>query len=552
MLLHHLFLSQATNNPAHIDLENRRTKITVLCIAIFLLIFCTLGLPFIHWGFKTDDWGNVYHATTRNWSDWFGFFTEGSSEKVYHQSNLPPAPEAFFQGLYRPVSFIYYAIQHALFGFAPYGYFLVTIGLHALSTVMLFLLFLSFATTVQACIAALLFGFHPSLHNWLGWTSAQTYFSELFVVLLIIFLLLHFIKKPRWYLYVLACGLYLANLFLKEQTILLPLWLMLAYGIYQPTSLPVFKRAARAFRSASGFFLMGVAYVIARLQFFPLTAETRTLTFEPTWQSFITRMSSRFYDFVTYGNDLLGFSWLEQGNPLLKGSLIGLTLLIAGWLFYHNTQKKYVTLCSIGIILLSWPALLMHYQPRYIYMAIPWFLCLALILVCFYNGPRIGKKIVWFVHAVLLTILAGNTLFLTQHLKTREADLHIITTAFHKLVANPATQNRVLGFIALPSRWFAQGTAQAVWMLRNDHSLPVYQWGAPLNRIDGNLPDGEIEFVRTKNGFECVSQTPQILWFETVDGTKTDRIFIEIEEEYKKQNILFVAWDYKNKCFKIL
>jgi hypothetical protein len=207
-----------------------------LSLLLFCIIFCILGLPFTHWGFKTDDWGNIWHSVTTSWKDLWHFFTEGKSIEIFnHPSNsdIEHIEQAFFCGLYRPMSFVYFAPQYWIFGVNPYGYYLATIAFHALASVLFFNLLSFFTTTTAAFLAAAYFGFHPSLWNWLGWTSAQTYQIELFVLLLIFLLLKHFLDRRAWWAYALACFLFLTNIFLREQTIFLPLWLMVAIPLYE-------------------------------------------------------------------------------------------------------------------------------------------------------------------------------------------------------------------------------------------------------------------------------------------------------------------------------
>ena len=117
-----------------------------ISLLLFFIIFCTLGIPFSNWGFKTDDWGNIYHCTTKTFDNFFGFFSEKSIEVFNHPSNAAPCEQAFFCGLYRPLSFIYYALQYTFFGNNPYGYFLVLIAFHAFSAVALFNIFSTMAT----------------------------------------------------------------------------------------------------------------------------------------------------------------------------------------------------------------------------------------------------------------------------------------------------------------------------------------------------------------------------------------------------------------------
>lgn len=440
------------------------------------------------------------------------------------------------------MSFIYYFIQYCFFGFNPYGFFLVTIALHALNSALLFLIFSHFTSLTASWLGALFLAFHSSLWNWIGWTSAQTYFIELFVLLLTLFALHAYLSTKNLGFYFGACALYCANMFLKEQTIFFPLWVMAACYFY-----PGAKK--RCLSISSGFWLVNIGYILTRLHFYPLTKETGTLTFEPTLHSFITRMSSRFFDFVTYTNDMLGLSWLGNGNQLLKGSIIATILSVLALLFLCSKQKKFVVFSVMSMLLFSWPALLMHYQPRYIYLALPWSILIVLVLLLTIRSPVI-KRFATLLFTILITF---NACFLMHHLSERQEVLHTITTAFKTLVADQRTSNRVIGFLALPHRWFHQGSTQAVWMMRNDQSLPVYQFNAPIIPADGALDDNYLTFTPIKKGWVCTSTNVNKVWFEEpTSKAKSATATITIEEQYLQENLLFVVWDYKHQQFRIL
>ncbi len=431
----------------------------ILSIVLFLIVFCTLGLPFTQWGFKSDDWGNVYHCIIRQWSDFFRFFTEGNIEKFCLPSNVMPPDQAFFQGLYRPLSFIYYYLQYGIFGTAPYGFLLVTTFFHACNAVLFFNLLKLKVTRVTAFLAAAYFGFHPSLWIWFGWTSAQTYFVELCVFFLGVYALLAYLRTESFVFYFLGCVLYTLNLMLKEQTIFLPLWLVGAFYIYG-------KSFWQSIKLSTGFWIITGCYLWWRLQLFPLTAQTGTLTFQPTWHSFITRFSSRFYDAVSYLNEFLGFSWLPLRHQMIKGFLVTVTLSLLCILFFRSRHKKYALFLVCSIPFFSWPAIIMHFQPRYIYLALP--LMIAAVAILIDPPPQ------WLKFA-LGALIAWNAVFLVHHLTQREKILHMITTAFEDIVANPITTGKSLCFVDLPSCWFDQGTTQAVWLLRHEAHKPVFQ-----------------------------------------------------------------------------
>ncbi len=479
-----------------------------LSIILFLLIFCILGIPFTKWGFRSDDWGNIFHSVITTWQDVITFFTDGQSlDAFYWPSNAEATKTAFFCGLYRPMSLVYLIPQYIFFAAHPYGYFLITIAIHALSAILIFNLYSLFTSIPIAFFAALFFGFHPSLWTWLGWISAQTYQIELFILLCIILLLKSYLDHKKKWAYLFACALFCTNIFLHEQTFFLPLWLLFAIPLYEKeilkSSLSLLNCLQRAILVSLPFFAITFFYFIARLHFFPLTSNTATLTFEPTWLSFKTRMLSRAFDFITFISDVFGLTALPKNTPWFKGFLIFSICLLLLW-FFTKTNKKMVALfLAFSIPLFGWPALLMHNQPRYYYIAIPLFIMLVIVLLPIQKLKTITKKLLL---VAIITATIVNGIFLFHDLKRREQLYHPVTQAFTSLAKDSRTTNRAICFINLPQEPHLFGAcAQAIWLLRGDSSHPVFN----------------------------IAQEP-------------------LEAKYQKFNPLFIAWDNKKQQFHIL
>ena len=108
-------------------------KVRIGMIAIFFLVFILLGLVHSSWGFIHDDFGVLWHSKVNSWKDIFKFFYENSTLCVVQPSNYQIPPQSFFSVYYRPLSYVFYALQMYFFNFEPYGYFLVCIFIHALN-----------------------------------------------------------------------------------------------------------------------------------------------------------------------------------------------------------------------------------------------------------------------------------------------------------------------------------------------------------------------------------------------------------------------------------
>ena len=218
-----------------------------------------------------------------------------------------------------------------------------------------------------------------------------------------------------------------------------------------------------------------IGYFLTRLHYFPLTSNTATLTFQPTWISFKTRMAERVFDFVTFINDILGLTALPQKHPYLKVSLIFTILLVLIWLFIKTRYKLIVFFLVCSIPLFGWPALLMHNQPRYYYLALPLFISIVLILVPI---QKFSKTIRILCALAITLFICINATFLLHDLKRRELLYHPVTKAFEALVDKSQTQNRSICFVGLPPETHLFGAcAQAVWLLRGNSEHPVFSIG---------------------------------------------------------------------------
>jgi len=153
--------------------------------------------------------------------------------------------------------------------------------------------------------------------------------------------------------------------------------------------------------------------------------------------------------------------------------------------------------------------------------------------------------------SVLIFVLPLNIFFLHKHLTAREKVLHHISSSFQELVKNPITQNRSICFLALPGQWFHEGSAQAIWLYRNDSTYPVFQIDLDIV-IPEALDKNYIEITRESNAFIFTSTNPEELYFVTPENNKGPMAKLTIDPEIQKYNPVYVTWDYYAKKFIIL
>jgi len=127
----------------------RRSAPELLLVALALLLFArTVSYPFLF-----DDTSIV--ADNRH--------VESLSRipEIFSSSYWEGTEVGNLGGLYRPVTILSYAIEHAVFGKNPAGYHVVNVLLHALVTVLVYRLFARLFAARTALIGAALFAVHP-------------------------------------------------------------------------------------------------------------------------------------------------------------------------------------------------------------------------------------------------------------------------------------------------------------------------------------------------------------------------------------------------------
>ncbi len=539
-------------------MNNKKIAFSIL---IFLIVILVLGIPFTNWGFKTDDWSNLYHSIAHSFKDILNFFNLGNIEALCYPSNSPTIQQNFLKGLFRPMSFVYYLPQYLLFKTNAFGYFFTTIILHALNAVILFNILSYITPLFIAFFSSLLFAFHPTLANWLGWISAQTYQTELFVFFLSILFLKKYLDSNKFRFYLLSCLLFTSNLFLKEQTIVFPIWVIFAiFFYYKAQDKTEYKKS---FLYSIGSWIISIFYLIIRAIQFPITSNCDTFNCEPNLISFLNRTKERLFDFITYVADLLFLSWMPKDHQIIKGSLILIICTILIFLFIKNSKKSFVIFLIFSVLIFSWPALLIQYQPRYIYLSIPFFILTLNILISFSIKQKMQNKYKKSISTIFALVIIFFASFLFFRLKEREVALNHITTSLKKLTKSKIVLKQIknkkpLCFVALPPHWFGQGTAQAMWFLTNKNDFPVYEYGTSIFEKNRNsyrqIPKFNKNYLKTtitRTGIEAKSLNTEYLWF--FENNKTAKsAFINIEQKYLDEKPLFIAWNYKKADFKII
>ncbi len=139
--------------------------------------------------------------------------------------------ERFLKSYYRPIVSVSFALERALWGFKPFGFHLTNLLLHALNSILVFLLFKGIPGRQEGALAAaLLFAAHPA-HKGVAYISDRTGMLCAFFFLGSVLLYFRFRTSEKgmraWVLYAasfLSCAL---ALFSKEEALMAPVVIVL-------------------------------------------------------------------------------------------------------------------------------------------------------------------------------------------------------------------------------------------------------------------------------------------------------------------------------------
>jgi protein O-mannosyl-transferase len=246
-----------------------------LLLGIVLALTALVYSPALRFAFVFDDhWQLIENQWVQAWRFVPGYF---AGHVWQHLGAKPP------DNYYRPLNFLWYRVNDALFGLNPAGWHGAAILLHVLATYLAYQVARRITgRSLVAAAAALVFGVHPMRHDVVGWVSGTT--ESLYAVLLFVAFLAYLRSREEghralWTL--LSCVCYGLALLSKEPAILLPLivfahaWL---YGrsatsapdAHEPplteteTQPPLSRRLLDAARIALAYLPVAAAYLAVR------------------------------------------------------------------------------------------------------------------------------------------------------------------------------------------------------------------------------------------------------------------------------------------------
>ncbi len=129
---------------------------------------------------------------------------------------------------WHPLTWVSHMVDVQLFGLNPAGHHLMSVGLHALCALLLFLLLTRVTGAVwRSFVVAALFALHPLHVESVAWVAERKDVLSCFFWLLTILAYSYYVKRPgkKWYLTTLIC--FILGLMAKPMVVTLPLVLLL-------------------------------------------------------------------------------------------------------------------------------------------------------------------------------------------------------------------------------------------------------------------------------------------------------------------------------------
>lgn len=197
--------------PASVPSSPSETLLLGLVLAVTALVYS----PALRFAFVFDDhWQLIENQWVQAWRFVPGYF---AGHVWQHLGAKPP------DNYYRPLNFLWYRVNDALFGLNPAGWHGAAILLHVLATFLAYLVARRVTGRPLVAVAtALLFGIHPMRHDVVGWVSGTT--ESLYAVLLFAAFLAYLRSREghraAWIF--ISCAWYGLALLSKEPAILLP------------------------------------------------------------------------------------------------------------------------------------------------------------------------------------------------------------------------------------------------------------------------------------------------------------------------------------------
>jgi hypothetical protein len=473
-------------------------------IAVLILLATLPALPTLAAPFFGDDYIHIERL---------GEIRSGSLSNAFRtwvlrsdDSGAWWSPQGRTFGYFRPLMSLSLYLDHSFWGGIPFGYHLTNLGLHILTTLLLYgIARKTLGGALPPLVAAGLFAIHPCHTEAIWWIAAR---SDLLTGLLYVACFLTHVKsrplRPASYPLVgLLLLLFALALLAKEMAITLPAVLLL-YNLLEPGGEGLRRRLVVPGLAAG----VGLLYLGLRtIQVGPMQIPPHPFAHGPGDPDMLQHLAAAL---ILYLADLTLFVppdpvvtfpfWIRHPLLLLALGALGGAVLV----FSFRASRGRLRLFALGWIAISMsPVLLLSVGERFLYLpSVGYCLLMGSLVPCTWKDITSSQKRLLRVAAALVFCVAlGKTLVYSALAGTSR---QCIDDALVALDDNPAATNLLV--VDLPAV-SSLGFPHAIRLERPERQVqvdvlsmsPQFLWGPARARSDVSIPEKGLLHLLRKN-----------------------------------------------------
>ena len=393
---------------------------------------------------------------------------------------------------WHPLTWLSHALDYQLFGLDPAGHHFVSVLLHALNAVLLFVVLQSLTGFAgRSLMVAALFAVHPLNVESVVWAAERKTVLSMLFFLLAVWVYSHYVRRPSLTRYLAVAGLFALALMCKPQVIVFPiLLLLLDYWPLGRTqlSLPTSKSVSDDVPRRQSF----VSLVVEKLPLLALSAISAVVTLKAQRAGHAvrtvieyspgSRIETAVVSYACYVRDVFLPRHLAPIYPHADGLLdiwkvlLSAAILIAlfslaimarkrapyilfGWLWFLGSLAPMIGLIQVGV---------QARADRYMYVALIGMLVAAIwasaeLLARYKISPALGGGL----SAAVLLALSASAFNQTCHWRDSE-------TLWNYTIA--VTGHNFMAEDNLAQELAHQGRTQEA-MVHFQNTLRLYNWG---------------------------------------------------------------------------
>lgn len=315
----------------------------------------------------------------------------------------------FYINYYRPISYLILYFNYFVFRFQPFGYYIINIALHLLSTLLLFKFLILInnelkLSKIYIYVATIVFYIYPQNLTNVFWISARPEIIVFLLVILSLITFIYFIENRKTYYLILSYLIFILSLLVKENAVLIVFYLFLVLLIKKN-----YLQYQKTIRFILFYLIIIIFYILFRL--FILKSEINYFAIENIFSDshyLVKALLNQFFIFFT-PFDLYDFFYFIKAKTLFTILILSLNIFLYSFFFlkviFLKLYKEFL-LIIIGFISFSFYLFIAYPIFRYLYFHTPFIILFFLLTLKKFEL----KKIIGILFFVFMLIGFGNLL----------------------------------------------------------------------------------------------------------------------------------------------